>query len=48
MQTVKKITVISDTHGVIDEQIYISTPKLDEKLMKYMQAMEMQVMKDSQ
>ena len=39
---------IPNDQGVIDEQIYISTPKLDEKLMKYMQAMEMQVMKDSQ
>ena len=39
---------IPNDQGVIDEQIYISTPKLDEKLMKYMQDMEMQVMKDSQ
>ena len=39
---------IPNDQGVIDEQIYISTPNLDEKLMKYMQAMEMQVMKDSQ
>ena len=39
---------IPNDQGVIDEQIYISTPKLDEKLMKFMQDMEMQVMKDSQ
>ena len=39
---------IPNDQGVIDEQIYISTPKLDEKLMKFMQDMEMKVMKDSQ
>ena len=39
---------IPNDQGVIDEQIYISTPKLDEKLMKFMQDMEMQVMMDSQ
>ena len=39
---------IPNEQAMIDEQIYISTPKLDEKLMKFMQDMEMQVMKDSQ
>ena len=39
---------IPNDQGGIDEQIYISTPKLDEKLMKYMQDMEMHGMKDSQ
>ena len=39
---------IPNNEGVIDEQIYISTSKLDNKLMKYMQNMEMQTIKDSE
>tara|TARA_B100000989_G_scaffold214706_1_gene163270 strand:+ start:12 stop:551 length:540 start_codon:yes stop_codon:yes gene_type:complete len=39
---------IPNDEGIIDEQIYISTSKLDNKLMKYMQDMEMQTMKDSE
>ena len=34
--------------GIINEQIYISSPELDTKLMEYMQNLEEQQLKEQQ